>query len=36
MAEAVRMEVEEDVGSEGEEGVGGTGQALGALEFLTQ
>ena len=30
------MEVEEDVGSEGEEGGGGTQRALEALEFLTQ
>ena len=30
------MEVEEDEGSEGEEGGGGTQRALGALEFLTQ
>ena len=33
LAEALGMEVE---GSEGEEGVGGTLRALGALEFLTK
>ena len=36
LAEALKMEVEEDEGSEGEEGGGGTLRALGALEFLTQ
>ena len=36
MAEAAGMEVEEDRGSEGEEGGDGTQRALGALEFLTQ
>ena len=36
MAEALRMEVEEDEGSEGEEGGGGTQRALEALEFLSQ
>ena len=33
---ALKMEVEEDRGSEGEEGGDGTQRALGALEFLTQ
>ena len=36
LAAALGMEVEEDRGSEGEEGGGGTQQALEALEFLTQ
>ena len=36
MAEALRMEVDEDEGSEGEEGGGGTQRALEYLEFLTQ
>ena len=36
MAEALRMEVEEDEGSEGEEGGGGTQRALEALDFVTQ
>ena len=36
MASAIRMEVEADMGSEGEEGGGGTQQELEALEFLTQ
>ena len=36
MAEALRMEVDEDEGSEGEEGGGGTQRSLEALEFLTQ
>ena len=36
LAEALRMEVEEDEGREGEEGGGGTLRALEDLEFLTQ
>ena len=36
MAEALGMEVEEDVGSEREGEGGGTLRALEALEFLTQ
>ena len=36
MAEALRMEVEEEGASEGEEEGGGTLQALRALELLTQ
>ena len=36
MAEALGMEVEEDEGSEGKEGDGGTQRAPEALEFLTQ
>ena len=34
--EALEMQVEEEEGGEGEEGVGGTQRALEALEFLTQ
>ena len=36
LEEALGMEVEEDQGSEGKEGGGGTLRALGALELLTQ
>ena len=36
LAVALEMEVEEDRGSEGEEGGGVTERALEALEFLTQ
>ena len=36
LEEALGMDTQEDVGSKGEEGGGGTQQALEALEFLTQ
>ena len=36
LAVALEMQVEEDEGSDGEEGGGGTQQAVEALEFLTQ
>ena len=36
LADALEMEVEEYRGGKGEDEVGGTQRALGALEFLTQ